>query len=108
MSKNLGLKIGVVILLGLVISLFMRLQSLESRMGQFTPIAVVDYLAIAKTYPPNSSEQEVQEFAFNVASAVALLKEEGFLILGTSGAVISAPDELFLPLDIATVSDDEK
>ena len=88
-------------LLGLVLSLWFlgsQLAELRGQQDLSPPIAIIDFVAIQKSYPSDAGEEELERLMVRTNNNLFKLKEAGYLIIDAS-AVISAPDGLYVPPD---------
>jgi hypothetical protein len=73
-------------------------DNLEERLIKSPPIVVVDFAKMAMQYPEGASPEEVESLMMKTNEAVIKLREAGYLVLD-AGAVVSAPEDVYLPED---------
>ena len=73
-------------------------HELEERLIKSPPIVVVDFAKMAMQYPEGASSIELEGLMMKTNEAVIKLREAGYLVID-AGAVVSAPDDVYLPED---------
>lgn len=76
-----------------------KVSALEAQVTQIPPLAVVDFAKIAMEYPEGATTEEMEALMVKTNEAVIKLYEAGYMVLDAA-AVVSAPDELYLPEDL--------
>jgi hypothetical protein len=73
--------------------------ALDDRLAHIPPVVVVDFAAMAMNYPEGATPEEVDRLMMKTNEAVLKLHEAGYLVID-AGAVVAAPDDLYLPEDV--------
>ncbi|MGH0003613.1 hypothetical protein ACQU0X_26350 [Pseudovibrio ascidiaceicola] len=76
----------------------LKVEGFEQDLQRTPPIAVVDFLEVAKSMGPDASAEDVSNMLLKVNNATMKLKEAGYLVLDRE-KVVNAPEDLLLPLE---------
>jgi hypothetical protein len=75
------------------------MSDIDERFLQSPPVVVVDFAQMAMGYPEGANPEELEALMMKTNNAVLTLKDAGYLVLDAA-AVISAPDDIYLPEDL--------
>ncbi|KZL22684.1 hypothetical protein [Pseudovibrio sp. Ad37] len=92
------LALGLVFVTYTTYDLRLKIEEFEQDLQRTPPIAVVDFLEVAKSLDPGASEAEVRDVLLKVNNATMKLKEAGYLVLDRE-KIVNAPEDLLLPLE---------
>lgn len=76
-----------------------KVSELEKPLQAMPPLAVVDFLEVARSLPPEASESDVNELMLKVNNATVKLKEAGYLILDRAN-IVHAPEDILVPISV--------
>jgi len=75
------------------------MMEVSEKMDRFAPIVIVDFVALAETYPVGASQDELNTLMLKTSQSVSKLAKEGYVVIDRSN-IVRAPEKLNFPTEL--------